>query len=471
MTSAGQRIFVSHSHLDNEFGTKLAQDLHRVLDEDSAVFYDVMGGLHGGETWWEKIIEELTLRDVFLLVLSPDAMNSRWVRLEINMALDQNKFILPILHRTCAIRADLKTIQNISFLAPKLYEAAFREVLLALHLPSDIPIAPEKPKIQHNDPAAVLIQRLETAFTEQDWPDVIRKADYLMKHMPESMTSLVYRWHGVALLEEGKEQQAQEAFEIALALVSDRQERLTLLSDYTALLVRQKQWTEVLQRAREALRLVPHNPAWLAMQQQAQDQLALQVSPMPPSQKQEQTKEKESASAPQNTRDQWFDESNSFRDLNRYEEALTAYEQAIRLDPNDAAAHINKGNALRNLKRYKEALSAYDQAIRLNPNYAAAYYNKGVTLRSLKRNEEAVSAYEQAIRLDPKKTDAYLGKGNALYDLKRHEEALRAYEQAIRLNPNDALAYYGIGIALEQLGKRGEAQNAYAKARQLGYSG
>jgi tetratricopeptide (TPR) repeat protein len=146
MTSPGHRIFVSHSHIDNEFGKRLAQDLGQVLKDESAVFYDVLGdvldGLHGGDTWWDKIVEELTARDVFLLVLSPDAMNSPWIRREINIALNKNKFILPILHRSCTIRPDLETIQIISFLAPKSYEAAFLEVLIALdHLkePSSVP--------------------------------------------------------------------------------------------------------------------------------------------------------------------------------------------------------------------------------------------------------------------------------------------------------------------------------------------
>src|SRR5205823_13064249 len=123
MTSPQHRIFVSHSHLDNDFGTRLTQDLRRVLNDESAVFYDVLGGLHGGETWWEKIVEELSARDVFLLVLSPDAMNSLWVRREINIALNKNKLILPVLHRPSTIRADLEIIQIISFLAPKPYEA------------------------------------------------------------------------------------------------------------------------------------------------------------------------------------------------------------------------------------------------------------------------------------------------------------------------------------------------------------
>jgi tetratricopeptide (TPR) repeat protein len=36
----------------------------------------------------------------------------------------------------------------------------------------------------------------------------------------------------------------------------------------------------------------------------------------------------------QKTTQQWLDEGDSLYDLKRYEEALAAYEQAIRLDPN-----------------------------------------------------------------------------------------------------------------------------------------
>ena len=81
------------------------------------------------------------MRDVFILVLSPNAMNSKWVRLEINVALNEGKYILPLLYRPCTIRADLKNIQIISFLAPKPYETAFQEVLRALGLPTETPLS------------------------------------------------------------------------------------------------------------------------------------------------------------------------------------------------------------------------------------------------------------------------------------------------------------------------------------------
>ena len=51
--------------------------------------------------------------------------------------------------------------------------------------------------------------------------------------------------------------------------------------------------------------------------------------------------------ASQKTNDQWIEEGNKFFRLKQYTEALAAYEQAIRLDPNYAVAYNNKGAAYR----------------------------------------------------------------------------------------------------------------------------
>ena len=130
---------------------------------------------------------------------------------------------------------------------------------------------------------------------------------------------------------------------------------------------------------------------------------------------------------------------------------------------------IEEGNALRDLKRYEEALIAYEQAIRLDPNYASPYYNKGIALSGLKRYEEALIVYEHAIQLNPKFANAYTCKGVALLNLKRYEEALVAYEQAIQLDPNHAVTYYNKGVTLKELKRNNEAQSAFLKASQLGF--
>src|SRR5258708_7876967 len=144
------------------------------------------------------------------------------------------------------------------------------------------------------------------------------------------------------------------------------------------------------------------------------------------------------------TKEEWLTEGNVLNALKKYNEALDAYQQAIRLDPNNAIAYHNMGNSLNALKRNNEALDAYQQAIRLDPNDAIAYHNMSIILDTLKRHKEALDAYRQAIRLDPNDAIVYHNMSIILDTLKRHEEALDAYQQAVRLDPNDAIAYHNM---------------------------
>src|SRR5260370_10284761 len=197
------------------------------------------------------------------------------------------------------------------------------------------------------------------------------------------------------------------------------------------------------------------------------------------------------------TAQQWLDEGRTFLRLQKYDEALAAVEQAIRVAPNLATAYHGKGGALTNLKRYDEALVAFEQAIRLDPNDTVAHprnefalprftslYNElghertirldpnlALVLENFKNYDKTQYFGAQAIRPNPNLALAYFGKGNALTNLKRYDEALVAFEQAIRLHPNLGLAYFGKGKALDNLGKSREAGQAYKKARQLGYIG
>ena len=111
-------------------------------------------------------------------------------------------------------------------------------------------------------------------------------------------------------------------------------------------------------------------------------------------------------------------------DDKRYEEAVSAYDQVLALNPDDANAWFNKGHALLKLERYKEALSAYDHASPLDANGGGVSYIRGVTLTKLKRYEEAISACDQALAINPSLSAAQGTKSFALQELKRHKAAL-----------------------------------------------
>ena len=86
--------------------------------------------------------------------------------------------------------------------------------------------------------------------------------------------------------------------------------------------------------------------------------------------------------------------------FNRPQEAITAYERAIQLDPL-IPVYVNMGHVFYDLENYYEALLAYKQALQLDPFNAEAYLGKGNILREIACEREAYDAYTRAVQIDP----------------------------------------------------------------------
>ena len=95
-------------------------------------------------------------------------------------------------------------------------------------------------------------------------------------------------------------------------------------------------------------------------------------------------------------------------DLGRYAAAISDYDIAIRLQPDDASTYYNRGNVKIELEQYAAAISDYDIAIRLKPDYAAAYNNRGVVKDALGRTPEARRDLRIALRLATETGDTTL---------------------------------------------------------------
>jgi hypothetical protein len=88
-------IFISYSRRDQEFVTRLASDLDAQV---AGVWFD-QSAIQLGEKWHDEIMEGIRDCKAFILVLSPDAVESKYVREEVNKALELGKVIFPILYR------------------------------------------------------------------------------------------------------------------------------------------------------------------------------------------------------------------------------------------------------------------------------------------------------------------------------------------------------------------------------------
>jgi len=121
--------------------------------------------------------------------------------------------------------------------------------------------------------------------------------------------------------------------------------------------------------------------------------------------------------------------------LGRHEEALDAFSRALKMRPHYPKAWYNQGVALGELGRHEEAVEAYEKAIEIDPQYAKAWYNKGVALGELGRHEKAVEAFEKAIEIDPQDAWAYSAWGEILLDTGCVEGAAEKVNEALDRGP------------------------------------
>ncbi|MBL9189642.1 MAG: tetratricopeptide repeat protein [Opitutaceae bacterium] len=96
------------------------------------------------------------------------------------------------------------------------------------------------------------------------------------------------------------------------------------------------------------------------------------------------------------------------------------------------AVLLNKGRSLVSTNKAVEALTCYDEILRLDAKHTEAMIRRGAALERLNRFEEAIQCYERAIEADPKVTLAYLSKGGVCNRLGRYDEALKCYELALQ---------------------------------------
>ncbi|MEH2086376.1 tetratricopeptide repeat protein [Nostoc sp.] len=150
--------------------------------------------------------------------------------------------------------------------------------------------------------------------------------------------------------------------------------------------------------------------------------------------------------------------------LGDYEQAQADSSQAIVLNSQDANAYFDRGFAFSALGKYKEAIADYTQAIKLNSKDAYAYYGRGLARAQSKDNKGAIEDFSKAIALKPQYTEAYLQRGILRRRLKQRLEAIQDFDKVIKINPSDAKAYYQRGLTQSINKQKNEAIKDYTDA-------
>jgi len=154
----------------------------------------------------------------------------------------------------------------------------------------------------------------------------------------------------------------------------------------------------------------------------------------------------------------------------RLAEAITQYEEALRIRPDYAEAHNNLGTAFQQTGAIDSAIAQFRNAIRDNPDYAGARLNLAAALQNTPNGSaEALEELRVAARLQPGSAQAHLALGKALRAYPgKDNESIAEYRLALRIDPNLPEAHYGLGYALERIGGHEEqALDEYGEAVRL----
>ncbi len=150
-------------------------------------------------------------------------------------------------------------------------------------------------------------------------------------------------------------------------------------------------------------------------------------------------------------------------------EAVAAFEQAVKLDPDLAEAHFRLALGYEALDKreeaesqYKKAVDAYKKHLDGNPNDAEAHYNLGQTYANLSQYSDAIREYRQATRLKEDDPDIYYDLGVAHTKLAQYDAAAAAFSKSLEIDPEyyraqDALAEAREGVKRIRTGKKHQA--------------
>lgn len=147
-------------------------------------------------------------------------------------------------------------------------------------------------------------------------------------------------------------------------------------------------------------------------------------------------------------------------------QARDSFDEALRLDPLDVAARVNRANLLAagNRENIHRAIRELQLAGRLDPEHADVHYNLGVCAQRLRRPMSALENFDASLQLDRFQARTHIGRADALISLGRLEEAVDAASAALDVEVSSAGAYHNRAVANLLLGRSKAALEDAMKA-------
>ena len=160
----------------------------------------------------------------------------------------------------------------------------------------------------------------------------------------------------------------------------------------------------------------------------------------------------------------WMQRGDAFSELGDYREAITSYQQAVQLQPDNTAAHADIGIAHDLLGNTAAAQDHFAIAVEDNPQDFPLFVKLAQHKAFLGKHQEAIGCFQEALRMDSKSGDVLSGLAFAQLQLGHFEKAVAYYQQALELIPDKAGTYNNLGNVFVSMDQQEKAIENFSKA-------
>jgi tetratricopeptide (TPR) repeat protein len=147
-------------------------------------------------------------------------------------------------------------------------------------------------------------------------------------------------------------------------------------------------------------------------------------------------------------------------------EAVNAFREALRLDPNLDAARLALGQTLIASQNFNDAIAVLLDYTARKSNDAQGFSALGFSYQGLNQSEPAIQALQRSVELSPDATTR-LALGKLLVSAGRTGDAIRQLQEAERMNPADAETHKQLLSLLERSGRKADVQMERGKVAGL----
>jgi tetratricopeptide (TPR) repeat protein len=144
----------------------------------------------------------------------------------------------------------------------------------------------------------------------------------------------------------------------------------------------------------------------------------------------------------------------------KYKEAITKYQETLKLDPNHYKASYRMGVLYERLDNPVQADAAFRKAIELNASFSASFVNLGNMYIEYGHANVGQVVLQAGVQVNKNDAAMWNGLGRAQRALNKPKEAVESFKTAKAIDPDMPDVLFGLGMAYADLRQRKEAVEA-----------